>query len=327
LAFKQIKFNVFVQAYGFGVVSATVFGLSRILIATNALIVPLANGLVVCSCLPMAINMVIVLSKTADGDEATATFNSAFGNLLGVFLSPVLILAYLGVSGDVDLGEIFYKLVLRVVVPLIVGQLVQRLIRPVRDFAKTYSYALSKSQMYALLFIVYTVFCSTFEKGNKVPAGSIVVVIVVQLGMLCFMMVVAWYALKFLFPNEPRLRVTGLFGCTFKTISLGVPLINSMYEGSENLALYIVPLLIWYPLQLMIGSTLSPILRRFVQRETDRLAEQGIVVPPGRCDEILEAIGEDSTSSGEAKKPDVDETHVAEDEELPKSVAEDEKAM
>jgi hypothetical protein len=97
-ALKQLKFNIFVQVYGFGFVSAAVFGLSRILIVTNALIVPLANGLVICACLPMAINMVVILSKTSDGDEATAVFNSAFGNMLGVFLSPVLILAYLGIS-------------------------------------------------------------------------------------------------------------------------------------------------------------------------------------------------------------------------------------
>jgi solute carrier family 10 (sodium/bile acid cotransporter), member 7 len=266
----------------------------------------------------MAINMVIILSKTADGDEGTAIFNSAFGNMLGVFLSPLLILGYLGVSGDIDLGEIFYKLVIRVVVPLVVGQILQKLCRPIRDFSKTHSRALSKSQMYALLFIVYTVFCATFQKGNKVPAGSIIVVIVVQLGMLCFMMLVAWYALKFLFPNEPRLRVTGVFGCTFKTVSLGVPLINAMYEGSDNVAFYILPLLIWYPLQLMIGSFLSPILRRFVHRETERLAAQGIVVAPASCDANSGDNGEGSTIPSDTKtSPDGDETHVVMDEESP----------
>jgi sodium/bile acid cotransporter 7 len=277
----------------------------------------------------MAINMVVILSKTSEGDEATAVFNSAFGNMLGVFLSPVLILGYLGVSGDVNLGEIFYKLVLRVVVPLLVGQFLQKFIRPIRDLVKTYSRQLGKSQMYTLVFIIYTIFCSTFQKGNKVPAGSIIVVIVVQFGSLVFLMLFAWYALKFMFPTEPRLCVTGVFGCTFKTVSLGVPLINAMYEGSDNLALYILPLLIWYPLQLMIGSTLSPILRRFVQRETERLAAQGIVVSPSSCDAIVDENGEDSTMLVDANKsPDVDATYVVEDEEFPKSgAAGDQKAM
>jgi solute carrier family 10 (sodium/bile acid cotransporter), member 7 len=319
---KQLKFNIFVQVYGFGVVSAAVFGISRILIVTNALIVPLANGLVTCACLPMAITMVIILAKTADGDEATAVFNSAFGNMLGVILSPLLILGYLGISGDVDLGDVFYKLVLRVVVPLVVGQIVQYFCPPIRDFAKTHSRALSKSQMFTLVFIIYTIFCSTFQKGNKVPAGSIVVVIAVQLGMLSLMMLLAWYLLKFLFPTEPRLRVTGLFCCTFKTVSLGVPLINSMYEGNVNLALYILPLLIWNPLQLLIGSFLSPILRRFVQSEMERLAAQGIAVAPDRNnDEDGGGNGDGSALPSDTNKmPDVEATH---DEEAPKVDAAD----
>ncbi len=47
--------------------------------------------------------------------EASAIFNAACGNLVGVFLSPILILGYLGVTGDVDLLGVFVKLALRVV--------------------------------------------------------------------------------------------------------------------------------------------------------------------------------------------------------------------
>jgi sodium/bile acid cotransporter 7 len=226
----------------------------------------------------MAINMVIILSKTADGDDGCAVFNSAFGNMLGVFLSPLLILGYLGVSGDVDLGDIFYKLVLRVVVPIVAGQLAQRLSKTVADFAYEYRWSLSKSQMYALIFIVYTVFCETFSTGTSVGVAEFVLVLFLQLGLLVSFMIVSWYCLKCLFPKEPKLRVTGVFGCTFKTVSLGVPLINSMYEGSPNVAMYILPLLMWYPMQLAIGSILAPKFYKFVQRQKAELACAGVVV-------------------------------------------------
>lgn len=109
-AFRMIWFNLYVQGFNFGFVSAVVFVVTRGLQAANILPDDLASGLVVTSCLPMSINMVIVLTKLSDGDESLAIVNAAAGNMIGVFLSPVLILGYIGVEGDIDLVEVFYKL-------------------------------------------------------------------------------------------------------------------------------------------------------------------------------------------------------------------------
>ena len=277
-AIKEIRFHAFIQTYNFVLISAVVFGVTRLLITTGILVQSLGDGMVICSCLPMAINVVIILSITSDGDNDVAVFNSAFGNMLGVFLSPLMILGYLGVSGDVNLGEIFYKLVIRVVIPFVVGQLLQKLSKTVANFAKKYKGPLSKSQMYALIFIVYTVFCETFSTGSTVSVAEFFLVLFLQLALLISFLIIAWYALKFIFPKQPRLRVTGVYGCTFKTISLGVPLINAMYEGSPNLAMYILPLLMWYPMQLAIGSIMAPRLYKFVQQQMEELACAGVVV-------------------------------------------------
>jgi len=63
----------------------------------------------------------------------------------------------------------------------------------------------------------------------------------------------------------------GLFGCTHKTVAMGVPLINAIFDDNPNLGLYTLPLLIWHPLQLVIGSFLVPRLNRFVNSEKERL--------------------------------------------------------
>lgn len=114
-AFLQIKFNIFVQCFNFGVVSSIAYGVSHILLSLGAISEGLADGMVVCASLPLTINMVLVLTKSSGGDEAAAIFNAAFGNLIGVFLSPVLILGYNGVTGRIDLPTVFLKLSLRVV--------------------------------------------------------------------------------------------------------------------------------------------------------------------------------------------------------------------
>jgi sodium/bile acid cotransporter 7 len=218
-ALQQVKFNIFVQCFNFGVVSSVAFGVSRGLIEVGAISQGLGDGMVVCASLPLTINMVLVLTKSAGGDEAAAIFNAAFGNSIGVFLSPALILAYLGVTGNINLGEVFYKLSLKVVLPVLVGQALQKKSKAVVAFVKNHKPKFKAAQQYALLFIIYTVFCRTFEEDNDSNVADIFVMVAVQFCLLCGLMCLAWVALKVLFPNEPKLRVMGLFGCTHKTVS------------------------------------------------------------------------------------------------------------
>jgi sodium/bile acid cotransporter 7 len=78
-AFQRFYFNSFVQFFNFGVVSIVVYAVSRLLTVANMLQQKLADGMVICACLPMAINVVIVLTASAGGDEAAAVFNATFG--------------------------------------------------------------------------------------------------------------------------------------------------------------------------------------------------------------------------------------------------------
>ena len=109
-ALANYKFNLLVQTFSFMLVSVASWGLSRFLLSVGATSQNLADGLTITSCLPMTINMVIVLTKSSNGDEASAVFNAAAGNLMGVFLTPVLVLMYLGESEGINMGQVFLKL-------------------------------------------------------------------------------------------------------------------------------------------------------------------------------------------------------------------------
>jgi len=166
-AFQRLRFNLFVQIFNFGVVSSIVFGFSKFMVSVNALSQSLADGMIICASLPIPINVVLVFTKSAGGDEAAAIFNAAFGNLVGIFLSPALILGYLGVSGQVNLGDVFFKLGVRVVLPIFVGQVLQHFVPPAKEFVKHYKQYFKAAQEWCLLFIIYTVFCKTFLEGME----------------------------------------------------------------------------------------------------------------------------------------------------------------
>lgn len=270
-AFQRLPFNIFVQCFNFGAVSGIVYGFSRFMVAVNALPQSLADGMVICASLPITVNMVLVLTKSAGGEEASAVFNAAFGNLVGVFLSPALILGYLGVQGSINLGTVFMKLGLRVVLPIFIGQILQKFVPPAKEFVKRYKKYFKKAQEWCLVFIVYTVFCKTFYNGSDTNVADIFLMIALQLLMLTVVMCLAWISLRILFRNEPKLQAMGLFGCTHKTVAMGVPLINAIYEDNPLVGLYTLPLLIWHPMQLVLGTAVAPKVAEYVKRRQEEL--------------------------------------------------------
>jgi SBF-like CPA transporter family (DUF4137) len=95
--------------------------------------------------------------------------------------------------------------------------------------------------------------------------------VICQFFLLSGLMTVAWFVLKFLYPNNPRLRVMGLYGCTHKSVATGIPLIDAIYGTYKAVGLYTLPVLIWHPMQLLLGTILSPYLTKWVESEQKRL--------------------------------------------------------
>lgn len=263
-ALTRVWFILFVQCFNFFAVSLIIFGTTRLFISVGAIAKPLGDGMTMCACLPMTINMITVLTVSSDGCEASSVFNAAFGNVVGVLLSPLLILGYLGVEGDLKVARIFLKLLLRVLVPIFIGQILQKFAKKYIDYVRPY---FKSTQEWCLVFIIYTVFCSTFQREDVPEVGQVALMIVIQFALLVGVMILAWFSLAILFKNDPRLIVTGLFACTHKTVAMGVPLIHAIYEADPNVGLYTLPLLVWHPTQLLVGSFLAPRLAAYVKRK------------------------------------------------------------
>jgi sodium/bile acid cotransporter 7 len=85
---------------------------------------------------------------------------------------------------------------------------------------------------------------------------------------------------------------------------MGVPLINAIYENDPLVGMYTLPLLIWHPMQLVVGSFLAPKLNRWVQAEKERL---GI-----GDNEEKEATTKDEEDVPSEESPLMDETTISE---------------
>jgi sodium/bile acid cotransporter 7 len=291
IALKRPVFNVYIQFYNFIVVSVLVYGTTRLLLHYDILPISLVNGMVICSCLPVTVSMVTVLTTSAHGDTAMSIFHAALGNVIGVFLSPTLIILYLGRPSSSSSGTndssttttttttvhpvtIVIKLVLRIIVPLFIGQIIRYYIPASKVYMNVHKSQIKLLQECILTFIVYCTFCDTFSNmGNNVysdvSATSIILMIIIQGVLLISVMILAWFTLKVGFGTKyPKLVAMGLFGCTHKTVALGIPLISAMYSSTDPtmMGLYTLPLLVWHPMQLLFGSGIAPYVANYVDR-------------------------------------------------------------
>lgn len=280
-ASSALPFNAAVQAFNMLLVPFLCLGVAKLLLLGGATSRELADGLLITACLPMTINMVIVLTAASGGDEAAAVFNAAAGNLLGVFATPALVLLFLGESNGIDFGRVVVKLSLRVLAPLCVGQALQLASGRAREFVKENKGGMKKAQELGLTYIVYCAFCITFDGDGDDPdaiSASTADVLAMGFSLVVFhllLLLLSWRLFALPPSFTPEQRVFALFGSTHKTLSMGVPLLTAMFEGDRRLGIYTLPLLIWHPAQLVIGSALAPRLKEWVEGERGRLDKEG----------------------------------------------------
>ena len=173
------------------------------------------------------------------------------------------------------------KLVYRVVIPIIFGQILQFFFPTVVKFVATHKPKFGKIQEFCLCFIVFTVFSTLFlEKREgvttiEVKGWQVLVLALFILILLLFYMGVSWVLFGFFYSQEPDLRIMAFYGCHHKTVAMGLPLIKAIYEENPKLGLYCLPLLIWHPMQLVIGTTITAKFKKWIDAFPKKDEEKG----------------------------------------------------
>lgn len=211
--------------------------------------------------------MCFILTNACHANEAVAVINATMGNFLGVLVTPFLILLFLGSKGQVDLVDTIKKLSLMVLVPLVVGQLAQRIFGKVNPRVKK---VIGHSNKIILILIVYFTFCETFSSEINLSGGPLAALV-----LLIATNYIALLSLSFLLFNLSCLaipvksRPPAWFCSTQKTIAMGLPLIHVMFGGnSSEIGVITIPLLIVHPTQLIVGTFLIGWIKKWMDKQT-----------------------------------------------------------
>ena len=241
-------------------VLAATFGLFPVLglIArqTPSIILPgtLTAGLLFLCCLPSTVQSSIAFTSVARGNVAAAVCAASASNLLGIFLTPVLVAVTMGAQGGrFSYGEV-QSIVLQLLIPFIVGQIARRWIGA---WIARHARIVGLVDRGSILLVVYGAFSAAVTQGlwRQVSVMQIAVLAVacaVLLGLALLATVGAARALRFSKADE----ITIVFCGSKKSLASGVPMAGIFFPPAA-VGLMVLPLMIFHQIQLMACAVIA----------------------------------------------------------------------
>ena len=265
-AASNVKLNCLIQAMLF-IAWPLLIGLPLTQAAAGLLPPALLDGILILTCLPTTVNMCVILTAAANGNVATALCNAVASNLCGIFATPALLFRFFGSDIQLPFLDMLLKLSNKVLLPVAIGQMLRA--TPALYFYANHSNFFKRTQEVILLSILWNAFCTAISSnmGLELRHG------LALLAILPVVHIVSLAAL-FSFLSRPFFNFTrgevvaAMFCASQKTLAFGLPLVNTIFEGSPNLAAYCAPIMFIHPIQLIIGSLLVPRLERYTAKDS-----------------------------------------------------------
>ena len=206
--------------------------------------------------LPSTVSSSVAMTAAARGNVAGAVFNATLSSLIGTFLTPMWVAVVLTTSGHtVPLGPVMLDLLRWLALPLAVGQGLHPWLGA---WAARHKAGIGLVDRGAILLLVYTSFCDSFTRGVwwGHGAGQVGLVAFVCVALFALVLGLTSAAARALgFSREDRLAV--IFCGSKKTLASGVPMAKLIFGAHPGLGLILLPIMIYHPLQLMVGGVLA----------------------------------------------------------------------
>ncbi len=211
--------------------------------------------------LPSTVQSSIAFTSVAKGNVAGAVCSASFSNLIGMFITPVLVSFFiLGQSQHgFDPTTSIIQITLLLLVPFILGQLLRPYIFPY--MAKVPSIVKAFDQG-SILMVVYGAFSGAVVAGlwHQVSWKTLLILTIACSVLLTIIMLLALYLPRALGFNRAD-QVTVFFCSSKKTLASGVPMAQILFIG-QPLGMIVLPIMIFHQIQLMVCGVIANYLAK-----------------------------------------------------------------
>jgi sodium/bile acid cotransporter 7 len=211
-------------------------------------------------CLPSTIQSSIGFTAIARGDVPAAVASASASNLIGIFLTPLLVSVLLHAQGLRISGDQAWAIVLQLLAPFVAGQL----LRPwIGAWVTRNARWLSMIDRGSILLVVYTAFSGAVVEDvwSKVGALDLVRLVVICSLILAVVLAATAFAARMLgFSKGDEIAI--VFCGSKKSLASGAPMAGVLFAPAAA-GIAMLPLMVFHQIQLMACAVIA---QRYARR-------------------------------------------------------------
>ncbi|MBC7668098.1 MAG: bile acid:sodium symporter [Gemmatimonadaceae bacterium] len=241
------------------------FPLLGLLIARSGVLSPtLSTGMLFLCCLPSTVQSSIAFTSIARGNVAAAVWSASASNLLGIFLTPVLVALLMHAHGDTGGGlDSILSIVVQLLLPFVVGQLLRPWVGP---WIERHKAIVGKVDRGSILMVVYSAFSAAVVGGiwKIVSIPELFLLLAACAVLLAIVLAATVFGARALgFSKADEVAI--VFCGSKKSLASGVPMAGILFPGATA-GILVLPLMLFHQLQLMACSVIA---QRYGARPAD----------------------------------------------------------
>ncbi len=229
-------------------------GLAAGLLVPTLLSPALYAGILFLCVLPSTIQSSIAFTSIAHGNVSAAVCSASASNILGMFLTPLLVGLLFSARGSGPSLEAVGSILVQLLLPFVVGQVLQpRIGKWVIENGRI----LGLVDRGSILLVVYIAFSHAVVDGlwHKLSALDLAVMVGVDVVLLALVLAVTTASARLLgFSREDEITI--VFCGSKKSLASGVPMANVIFAGQDT-GTILLPLMLFHQIQLMACAVLA----------------------------------------------------------------------
>ena len=206
--------------------------------------------------LPSTVSSSVVMVSMAKGNIPAAIFNASISGIIGIALTPLWMGLFIDNSQtDFDFTEIYLKLIIQIILPVIFGLLLQRFFW---EFARKHSSKLTLFDKSIILLIIYKSFAESFY-NNIFSAVSLLDLLYLFIGVVVLFGLAFWltgFISRKLYMNKED-QITAQFCGTKKSLVHGTVFSKILFGNMATLGIMLLPLMLFHATQILVISIIA----------------------------------------------------------------------
>ncbi len=212
-------------------------------------------GILFLTLVPSTVQSSVAFTSIAKGNVAGAIVSASASNLVGVIITPLLVMFLMGTGGGVHIDtSVFGEIALLLLAPFVLGQLTRRWVGKVAQ-----SKATKVVDRGSIAMVVYSAFSKGVVDGiwSSNSLWDLAFLVVFAAIFVAFMLWLTRKASQKMGFNRADTIAIEFCGSK-KSLATGLPMASVIFaSGGASLGLLILPLMIYHQVQLMMCSWLA----------------------------------------------------------------------